>query len=630
MRNLLTTAVASACVALTLTCPPARAAEHPRLFFGAEDVPALRAKIKTEPFASMFKQLEEDTLKHGGWPGEAYDDSQAYHVSLRAQRAGFMYVLTGEEKWAKVAREHTQRTIDSKKEWANAGTKGLALYWHASRIACAYDWCYGSDAWGDAFSATVSKALAQHGQVILDKGGRAQNTSPASNWQGGRFGSGGLAMLASDEPIDPKHLSKAEGKVARFLTSNLGGDKTAGWNSEGLGYNYYPMGNFVGPFLIAYARNGGPDLRQKYGPQLSGSYWSVYAAYVPSMGGIRPDWADDNPGTAFEGTLGQAFYFCDKSLLPGLVYWYDRIDGKAGRNDWDSARGGTIWSILYHPGDAVEPADPMSIEAWTSKFEDAGGIGLYTFRNAYEDENDIVAQYLVKRYAPGGHSGPDAASFRILGLGGAFAVGGGRYGPKLHGVGAYKRSMNTVYPADPEAGPIPSNNSTGKLLAGRVDAQGSGYVVSKHGSNNVGTTNLTRRFLADLSGDSGAAGLFVVADTSDNGRFWQLCTIEDHRIAKTADGFVVTAPNGATLKATVLAPAGEPKVTTGTRIRGSGFGPTIDKNNYAYVEGDGVFTVVLTLQPKGKPHPASSHDAGTVTVGAVRVKVGDESIERAK
>lgn len=616
--------------------PAALAAEHPRLFFGPEDVRALREKIKTEPFASMARQLEKDTLEHGGWPNEPFDNDTPYHYTTQAQRAGFMFVLTGDEKWAKLARKQTERIIRDRREWANPGKKGLNLYWHAARIACAYDWCYNSQAWDDAFNAEVSAALAKHGQVILDKGGRQQNTSQASNWQAGRGGSGGLAMLASDEAIDPSYLSKAQGRVSRFLTRNLGNDKTSGWNSEGLGYNYYPMGNFVGPFLIALARNGGPDFREKYGRQLNGSYWSVYAAYVPSMGGIRPDWADDNPGTNFEGTLGQAFYFCDKDLHPGLACYYDRIDGKAGRNQFDPARGGTIWSILYHPGDAVKPVDPMQIDAWTAKFNDRGGIGLYTFRNAYQDENDIVAQYLVKRYAPGGHSGPDAASFKILGLGGAFAVGGGRGGPRINGITAYKRAMNTVYPVDPETGPIPRDNSTGKVIAAQVDAQGSGYVVSRHARNNVGTTNLIRRFLVDLSGESGAAGLFVVADTSDNGKVWQLSTIETHTIEVIDQGFLITAPNGSTMRGILVAGDDEHQINTGTRVRGSGYGLTIKNNNWVTIQNatETGFVVVLTLQPKGAAHPELSleteGDRPTIRVGDVEVQFDDESITRMK
>ncbi len=606
---------------------------HPRLFFGADDIPALRAKVRTEPYKSMAERLAKDTMEAGTWPGERYDD-RSYHVALRAQRAAFVYLLTGDEKWAKVAREATQRTIDNKREWGNANFKGLTLYWHASRIACAYDWCYNSATWDDAFNDTVSKALAVQGRIIIDRGGREQNTSPASNWQGGRFASGGLALLASDEPEDSARLNTAIQRVERYLTSNLGGQDSSGWNSEGLGYNYYPMGNFVGPFLIAMQVMKGTDLREKL-PQLGRSYWSVYAAYSPTMGGIRPDWADDNPGTNFEGTLGQAFYFADDALKPGMVYMYDRIDGKAGRNIWDSARGGTIWSILYHPGNTITPTDPMTIKPWTDAFTEKGGIGLFTFRNRYHDENDIIAQYLVKQRAPGGHNGPDAGSFRIIGLGGAFAVGGGRYGPRLNGIDAYKRSMNTVYPADPETGAIRTNNNTGKAVAGKVDAKGSGYVVSKHTANNVGTQDFTRRFLVDLSGDSGAEGVFVIADTSSNGRFWQLCTVENHKIEITTDGFGITAPNGSTMKATVLHPGEKPTIAIGSRIRGSGFN-SLNRNNYATVQSDdGSFLVVLTMQPKGKPHPKVTLDAGTaaggqVSIGRLAVKFDAESIGRAE
>ncbi len=609
------------------------AGQHPRLFFSADDVPALREKIKAEPYASMVKQLLHDVENTGDRSGSEYDPTRGYDQTVRAQRAGFAYVLTGDEKYARIAREGVEAILGNAKEWANPGAKGLALYWHGARVASAYDFCYSSEAWDDAFNARVSSELKRHGDVIFQKGGREQNTSPASNWQGARFGSAGLCYLATDEAVDDASIDNAYGRVKRFLQANLGGAKSSGWNTEGLGYNYYPMGNFVGPFTIAMANVRGQDIRKDV-PQVSASYWSVYATYVPTMGGIRPDFGDDNPGTDAEGTLGQAFYFCNDALKPGLAYLYPRIEGKEGRGTWDATRGGTIWSILYHPGDSIQPVNPMEIPAWTELFVDRGGHGMFTYRNGYLSEDDIVAQFFVKRNAPGGHSGPDALSFRIIGLGTGFAVGGGRYGPKIDGRDAYKASMNTLYPVDPEK-PEKTSNSTGKVVGEPVlHDDGSGSVVASAGINNVGTKDLTRRFFSSFDPAASAAATFVISDTSSNGQFWQMVTVEPNKVETTADGFLITSPEGATLKGTVLYPASNLRTATGTRIRGSDFNQ-FKNNNYVHFQADdGDYLVVLTLQPAGKSHPAvtatgtfaGDSPAGEVKVGGLTVEINGDAI----
>jgi hypothetical protein len=149
--------------------------------------------------------------------------------------------------------------------------------------------------------------------------------------------------------------------------------------------------------------------------------------------------------------MGFAFAFCPPELHPGMKFWYDRTVGLRGDRTFDNARFGTIASILYYPGAAVPEKDPMTMPGWRALFLDPAGNGFFTWRNRYRDTGDLVAQVYVKRRGNRGHSGPDALSFRILGLDTLWAVGGGRYGPKWNGQDAYLRSMNTLYPADPDS-----------------------------------------------------------------------------------------------------------------------------------------------------------------------------------
>lgn len=599
----------------------ASAEEHPRLLFGRADIGGLRQKIKQEPWKSMHARLASDAGR-SDWAAGPADLTKPYDQACIAQRSAFLYVLTGDDAWARKAREMVEKRLADGSLWANGRGKGLSLYMAGSRVAMAYDWCYGAPSWDAAFSAKVSAALKAHGDIIVKSGGSGQNGSAASNWQGSRYGAGGLCLLATDEAVDAAAIDQCYARVERWYTANAGsGAQTRGWNCEGLGYTYFPVGNYAGPFAIAMARRDpAKDLRKN--AAAAWMPWTCYAAQVRSaVGLIRPDFGDDNAGTGGEGTYGQAFYFCPPALHPGLLYVYDRLWGaKGGDRSFDPARGGTIYSILYHPGGTLAEKDPMTIPEWTRAFCDAGGNGFMTFRNAYGTDRDQLAQLFVKLRAPGGHAGPDALSFRIQGADTAWAVGGGRYGVKHAGGDAYWCSQDTLYPGDPDAG-VRTSEQTGKVLGTPViKPDGSGNVVAGIALSNVGVSNHKRRFVADFGRGLGADAAYVVCDTSDNGRFWQLCTLEENAVATQGNTFTITAKNGATMKGTVLYPAGDPKFKTGTRPRGSGF--LTDNNRFVHCQSaDGSFLVVLTVAQKGRPHPAVTATGawGKTPDGAVKV-----------
>jgi hypothetical protein len=608
------------------------AGDHPRLLFEAKDVPALRRKVTEEPWKSMVERLRAD-VDRNGWANGPANLSEPYEQTVLAQRCAFLYVLTGDDSWAKRAREQVEKRIADGQNWANGGAKGLALYWHGAKISQAFDWCAGAPSWDAAFAARVSAELKRHGDVIRTKGGSGQNSDPASNWQGARFGSAGLCLLATDEAIVEADLLSCHQRVVRYLQENLGTDgRSRGWNSEGLGYTYYPMGNFVGPFGIAMARRQPDKDLRKACAGVDWALWTCFAAHVKGCDGvIRPDFGDDNAGTSGEGAYGLAFYYCPEKLRPGLVWTYDKLWGTKGDRSFDPARGGTIYSILYHPGAATAGKDPMSMSEWREGFVDLGGNGYFTFRNAYRcDETDIVAQLYAKLRGNRGHNGPDALSFRIQGLGTAWAVGGGRYGPKHNGQDAFLRSQDTLYPVDPDA-PLTVSDQSARVVGTPLSKpNGGGHVVTAIAKNNVGVTNHKRWFVADFGGVSGAAA-FVVCDTSDDGKFWQLCSLSENRIETMGKTFTVAARNGATLQGTVLYPTGDLNFRVGKRPRGSGF--LTDTNSFVHAQsGDGCFVVAMTLAPKGRAHPPVSATgawgktpAGTVKIGGWSVAIkGDE------
>jgi hypothetical protein len=608
---------------------PALAQDHPRLLFGKAEMPALRERIRKEPHKAMFERLKANA-EVGNWGSGPVEGE--YDQIISAHRCGFLYVLTGDDAWARKARGWVEKRLADASAWGNPKKKGLTLYIHGAFLATTYDWCFSAPSWDTAFSKTVSNILKKQADVIFKSGGSEQNNSPASNWQGLRWSSAGLCLLASDEPSSDTDLDACFAKTGRYLAENLGRGGS-GWNCEGLGYTYYPMGNGVCPFGVAMARKDPSKDLRKATPAAPNTLWTVYAATVKTGTGLwRPDFADDNPGTAAEGTMGFAFWMCPPTLHPGLKWWYERTVGAQGDRTFDAARFGTPASILFHPGDAVAEKDPMKIDAWRALFADPGGNGMFTFRNAYAGPDDVVLQVFAKLLGNRGHSGPDSLSYRIYGLDGQWAVGGGRYGPKTNGQDVYFRSQNTVYPVDPD-GKLATNDERGRVVAHKLRDDGGGWVVLGAGKNNVGTSSHTRRLAVDFSGTSGAAAAVVVVDTSADGRFWQHCALEPHAISVEGNAFTIAGPGGNTLRGTVLHPP-KAELKTGRRPRGSKAG-AFENNTWVTALGDdGAFVVTLTLQKAGKPAPKVSATGtwagtpkGTVTVGGRTVSVDGDAIQ---
>ncbi|MCC5850714.1 MAG: hypothetical protein JJU29_21715 [Verrucomicrobia bacterium] len=573
------------------------AAEHPRLLLGPEDVPALREKIRGEPFASMVRTLREGAdHNHWGRPGPM--ESEYDHI-YSGHRHAFLYLLSGDDAHARIARERVEYILD-RPSWANARQKGLNLYINGIYAALIYDHCHGAPSWDAEFSRRVSRELLRQHEVIVRSGGTGQNNNSASNWQGLRGAAAGIIGLATDEGVNPENLAWAHARVTRYLNDNPGSDpETRGWNIEGLGYTYYPFGNGVMPFAIAARRAElGADLFEH--PGLRMSLWTVYAALLTGPDTLmRPDFGDDNPGANGEGTMGFAFAVCPPELLPGLKYWYDRTVGMEGDRSFDSARFGTAASILYYPAE-IDAAPPLSIPEWREAFVDTRGNGFMTYRNGYEGAGDVVAQLYVKLRGNRGHSGPDALSFRIGGLNTLWATGGGRYGPRTNNQDVFLRSMNTLYPVDPD-GRLEISGESGSIVGEPViHEDGSGHSVTTITQNNLGVRNHTRRFITAF--DQGAKATFVVSDTSDDGKFWQMVTVDHNQVTTEGNTFTVTSPEGHSLRGTVLHPA-RPAFQTGTRRRGSGALGTENNNFIHFSSPDGNYLVVMTLVERGNTHP---------------------------
>lgn len=621
-------------LAMLLSAGSAVAQVHPRLLFGPEDIPALREKITREPFKTMYEVLLADVetgqYRSYAGPTPEFPDRPAdpYGEGINGWRCGFLYVLTGDDAWAARARFYVERRINdtTNYRWANSSQKGLNLYFTGKNVALTYDLCYGAPSWDAEFTALVNAKMLAQADVIATSGGSEQNTNSASNWQGLRGSSAALLYLALDLPYDSARYTSMYNKVQSYLRDNYANSATSrGWNIEGIGYLGYPMAT-VAPLMVAAKRaNPAQDLALAT-PATEWMLWSQYAATVRFRRDDRilllhPDFGDDN-ATADDanGMYGFAFHFCPPTLHPGLRHWYERLLVPEG--NWDYTRGGTIFSILYFP-DTVEPADPITSPTWLQGFDDSGGNGYFTYRNQYETADDMVAQMYVKLRGNRGHSGPDALSFRILGLNSTFAVGGGRYGVKTNNQDVFWRSQNTLYPVDPDA-TLSTNGNSGSVVGSPVVfSDGGGHMVSSIAKNNVGTTSQKRWFVADHDrATTGVEAVYVIGDTSLDGFFWQLNTLAENTI-EVVDGhtFLIHGQDGATMRGQVVYPTEPVLFTTGTRVRGSKFayGNFGDDNDFIHFRGAGDFVVVLTAAKSGQTHPDARLVRGRVINAEIEV-----------
>ena len=627
MRTLLLLLVATIAAA-------GEAAGHPRLLFSRGDLPALRARAAQQPYAAILDRIR----------ARADRDGQPWHQSDNAVNCGFLYAITGDDAWAEKARRFVeQRLNDTTVHPWTERTKGIDLYMHAKSAALAADLCHGAPSW-TGFSPTVSQRLLAMGDLLRTHGGTEQNTDLASNWQANRWSAAGLCYLATDEPVPAGRIAECFDRVATWATENYGtGAGNRGWNIEGRGYQSFPWSH-VGPFAIAARRLTGRSLRDASPSAVDHALWTIPAGACRIVGefgrefAFHNDFGDDNPngGSRAEGCYGLGFAFAPKELLPGIVWWYDRMKGAAGDQTWDSARAGAIYSYLFHPGAAVKPVHPLAIPAWRAAMADTGGNGMVLFRNRYQDGDDLCAGLYAKLRGNRGHNGPDGLGFRLVGHGTAWVTGGGRYGRTIDGIEAYWRSQSSLYLVDPSTGPLRSNGERGVLVGTPViDSRGGGTAVGRMALTNVGVRDHVRRLLVDHGPASGAEGVYVLADTSADGRIWQLCTLATNTVSVDATGFTITASGGATLRGTVLHPAA-PRLATGVRPRGNAAfisNQRIDDNRWITSESeDGDHLVVLTVVGPGKAHPQVRALAGNgaadrrITVGRLTVTVGVDAI----
>jgi len=573
-------------------------AVHPRSLIKAAAVPELREKLQSSPFKEWVEYYEKDTKAKARAVKGADDPYDAKYLML--QQAS-MYLFTGKQQWADRAWENAEALMDRSDIWNNPISRGLNRATLLQVMALTYDFCY--DGWSEAQREKANSELFEVMLSVNSNMGHEANYHLESNWMGVRFGAVLLASFVHDLPKG--HEGKAPAKVFEWdATKRLRehirlNTYENGWNGESVGYFHYNW-QFVGPALITLMNNvesiGFGYMAHKATNSLRAYATTAIPIVAEGALGLKPDLSDDHLALFPLPRLAMGMAIFPQEQHPYLKWMHDLYDDP----QYDmNGRGELLYSILFYRTDVA--AQNPERAGWRTYHDPDQGIAL--FRKSFQNSEDILFVYTATETRVRGHSGPDTNTFRLLGLGAPWIIGGGRTGQTA--------GQTNLFPAKAET-PFKGTGKEGKMHFHHFDGNGGGYA---QGSGSCMKVDGHLRFVAvDYSAETGAAGAFIVADSSQNGRRWRLVTPEFMEISTTDSTFLLTAPNGATLKGTVFGAPRPLQTETGTVRYGGDTqrlnfgipyqGRLYESSKFLDIFCEGNITVVMTLQPKDAPHPA--------------------------
>ena len=350
---------------------------------------------------------------------------------------------------------------------------------------------------------------------------------------------------------------------------------------------------------------------------------------------------------------------------PAILWAWNRtalVRSKADDPAVASAQAEPVYTFLHYPPDA-KPAPPAGIMPLTWRADE---FGFYGFRSSWRGTDDFIVQVFLKAHTIGGWNGPNAGTFRVLGLGDLWAVG-----PHDRNRCRWEESV-VMLPDDPEI----NAGACARLTACRTEPDGSGVVsmdmrdvyaatrlrddgrrerlYERYGNilrpEAVRPTGITgmRSIGVDYSRASGAPCLLAIVDRIRGGKkkiwTWQLKRPTQGRRKEpdqpgdlqhtTVDGntFTIAKPSGATLRGTFITRhALRAEVYTTSMLGGAGGsrGKKLDRPIHGvFAEGGDEFFVVVTIQ-KGDPPQVRVDGKGLgakVTVGRRTVRFDGEKV----
>ena len=591
-----------------------RATEHPRLFFNGEDIIGLRAHGQLPAGQAIVARLDALLAVE---PAPRLVGHQAAGWALR-------YVLGDDPRAAERALALCEEAVVDRGPEVERGAgrevrpgrgpnPDLARVPSMVGVAFAYDLC--ATVWPAERRVAIARALADAASQFVRDGLPGDNAHGVSVEQAMILSAGGLAALvvAGDPGVTTEAIATA--RTARNgLMRHFGEYGDRGWPREGFNALRYSLSQDMAAFLLAWRHTQGEDLAAQSAVRWFAPLYTMLAIPPAAPGGRAGPEAPffglgnfshttQRPYPAWErseqrgGDVAALMGVTDTGNRAALQWTFDRCFGLAGDRTFDIQKpGDALFALLYYPfGDtALNPGVALS-RVWR---DDRAGV--YFFRSEWDDADDCVAAITANRDPVRGlDSFADAGSFRLLALGGRWAVQRQRDRADCETVSREKENVVVIPGTHGWLGgsvtqllaqPDGSGAITIDLDAVYTVAPADGRPARLEPTLDLGI-RAQRAWAVDYSGVSGAPVLAVVVDRISGGpaRRWLLHT-QERDVKLRADGFDLRAANGATLHATVIAPA-KPRLTV---ARG-------EWTDTVAIDGDGDFFVVMTVQRDAAP-----------------------------
>ena len=593
---------------------------HPRGIIKPEDVVVLREKINRKPFRAMYESLlagtEQQIKEQAIRPYDPYADSRLLG------KQSYLFLLTGDPKWAKGAWVSAQRILQDSVYFNDPLSRGLTRALLLQKMALAYDFCYA--AWSKGQRQQVNDCLFNVMFSVNANMGHSANYAIESNWMGVRYGAVILASYIWDPPATQEGSRTPVQPIRWDATKRLRDhlDKTLfanGWNGESMSYHIYGW-TFVGPALLAMKNNLSHFELAEFAPKSINTWHGIATSTVAirqqGTQGMQADLSDDDLMFSTNGVLGMAFQLYPKEQLPALKWMHDYlIDSVDFHPPTDD--GQLFYSILYYP-DTLQPQNPAEI-GWLTYHDSEQGIVIS--RNRFRDENDIVSTYNAKATRIKGHSGPDANTFRLIGLGVPWIIGGGRTG--------LTAGQSNFFPVKEETA-TKDNKGLGKLQDHCFIEKSSDTYAVGSGSS-VGTQGHYRIHYTTFDEACGAAAVIVVKDSSANGKRWRINTPEFNEVQEMENGYRLISPQGESMQVVFVSPEAPLRIERGklryggnTESHNAGIwyeGQVFTHSRYIDVFCEREVTAVISLQTAGRAHPKVVQTTeGNIKVGSKVIK----------
>lgn len=592
---------------------------HPRALVDEPGMAAVREKLKQEPYASWFSTFAAGIRARVEADSGHRPDDWAYLASNTA----FLYAVTGDARWAEASWRQVERVMEDRSYTLDPQSFGLTRAALLQGLALAYDFAYGG--WSEAQRDQANRALLQLMQSVHESMGPSANYATASNWMGVRWG----AVFLASRTVDPlpdysgrKPLAKSYewDSRERLITHLQENFYRNGWNAESLGYLTYNY-SFVGPALLSLAHATGMEpgeILEFAAPHLRNSLHAVVTASLPDPSGgaraLKPDLSDDHLGLYPAMILATGFRTHPEEQHPYLRWAHDLFMSTyndAHSRHWD------LFTFLFHD-QGVNASNPAEAE-WLNYWDPDQGIAL--FRNRFQGENDVLLAYSATATRVRGHRGPDTNTFRLIGLGVPWIIGGGRTG--------LTAGQSNLFPAHDETLRHGDLSMLGTLEAHHFRRDGSGGGWAQGTGSCLGVLQHQRFVAVDYRDATGVVGAMVISDQSENGRRLRINTPEFNDLETTTDGYLLKAPNGATLRVRVAPWFQDDLSLSSELVR---YGGDTERHNYGILymgqrydysraidlDCAGYITILVTLQAAGLAHPDPEWD-----VPKGRVRVGD-------